>query len=72
LHARCVYLSRYIRESLTYNDTRDKSGIQMVEMHDIDHELLKAVLIYLYTDRVEISPHVINELAKVGRSYGLV
>jgi len=72
LHARCAYLSRYISEALSYEDIRDESGIQMVEIHDIDHELLKAVLIYLYTDQVEISPHKIDELSIIGLQYGLV
>jgi len=44
----------------------------MVEVHDIDHQLLQAVLIYLYTDQVEVSPHKIDDLAKIGLKYGLV
>jgi len=55
-----------------HEDIRDESGIQMVEVHGIDHELLKAVLIYIYTDQVEIPPDKIDEVAKVGQNYGLV
>jgi len=59
-------------ELLTCEDIRDESGIQMVEIHDIDHELLEAVLIYIYTDQVEIPTHRLDELSKLGQHYGLV
>ena len=59
-------------EALMCEDIRDECGIQLVEMHDIDHELLKAVLIYLYTDQVEILPYKLNDLSKIGLNYGLV
>ena len=72
MHARCAYLSRYVGDALAYEDIRDESGIQMAEMHDIDHELLKAVLIYLYIDQVEIPTHRLHELSRIGQHYGLV
>jgi len=72
LYTRCDYLSKYAKDALAYEDIRDDSGIQMVEMHDIDDHLLKAVLIYLYTDQVEIPTHRLHELSKLGQHYGLV
>jgi len=72
LHTRCAYLSRYVREALIDENIHDESGIQMVEMHCIDYQLLQAVLIYLYTDQVEIPPHKIDDLSNIGLNYGLV
>ena len=72
LHARCDYLSRYITEILICEDIRDESGIQMVKMHGIDHHLLKAILVYLYTDKVKILSQKIDELSVIGLNYGLV
>ena len=72
LHVRCAYLSTHVTASLMHEDIRDESGIQMVEMHGIDHELLKAVLIYIYTDKVVTPPHKMDELSIVGLNYGLV
>ena len=72
LHTRCAYLSRYVRDALTHDDIRDESGLQMVKIHGIDHELLKAILIYLYTDQIEIPQRKIDELSIIGLSYGLV
>jgi len=72
LHARCAYLSTYVRETLASKDIRDESGIQMVEMQNIDHQLLEAILLYLYTDQVEIPSRKMDDLSKIGLSYGLV
>jgi len=55
-----------------YEDIRDESGIQMVKMHGIDHHLLKAILVYLYTDKVKILSQKIDELSVIGLNYGLV
>ena len=44
----------------------------MVEMQNIDHQLLEAILLYLYTDQVEIPSRKMDDLSKIGLSYGLV
>ena len=72
LYARWPWFSRYVKDILKEEDIRDESGIQMVNMKGIDHQLLQAVLTYLYTDQIDIPRNKIESLSSFGRNYGLV
>jgi len=60
-----------LRGILAYKDIHDESGIQTVEIHGIDHQLLYVILTNRYFDQVDIIPYKIDDLSKIVLNYGL-
>ncbi|KDO23559.1 hypothetical protein SPRG_10752 [Saprolegnia parasitica CBS 223.65] len=69
LQARCPQLYGYIRAAIAYGDA--PSGVEGLDLPGLDASILKALLTYLYADRLEVAPHKLAALRSVAEALGL-
>ncbi|ETV79080.1 hypothetical protein, variant [Aphanomyces astaci] len=75
LKARCPYLFGYCRASAAGSAHAHDLPLVTLEFPDLpmlDSPILKAILVYLYTDRLELALHKLTALKSVAQAFDLV
>ncbi|CAK4080980.1 unnamed protein product [Aphanomyces euteiches] len=73
LKARCPFLYGYVRSAVASMAEEEDSSVVALHFPDLplDAPVLKAVLTYLYTDRLDVAAHKIRALIVVSEAFGL-